>query len=162
MGIYYSIQDLNAWTEAQHRGYLIGNEKYVWEEFLRPYHWMMSQMVKRVPDYNEGYPIWLWPEKQDLRHSGYKERGTMAVYLEIEIPESQVLLSDFNAWHVVLMDSVILDYEDEIIDKELSWERIFDLEYLRKHTDWGILDIQGVTGKIYLNQVKSAREFTCK
>lgn len=162
MGIYYTIQDLNAWVEAQRLGYLVGNKEYVWEDFLIPYKWMMNQINKKIPKYHGEYPIWLWPEKQDLRRSGYKERGTKAVYLEIEIPESQVLLSDFNAWHVVLMDSVILDYEDEIIDKELSWERIFDLEYLGKHPDWGILDIQGVTGKIFLNQVKSVREFTCK
>ncbi|KNY25486.1 DUF3841 domain-containing protein [Pseudobacteroides cellulosolvens] len=162
MGIYYSIQDLNAWTEAQHRGYLIGNEKYVWEEFLRPYHWMMSQMLKRIPEYNEEYPIWLWPEKPDLRRSGHMERGKKAILIEVELPDSKVLLSDFQAWHCVLNDYPILDYDDEIIDMELSWERIFDLEYLRKHPDWGMLDIQGVTGKIYLNQVKSVREFTCK
>lgn len=162
MGIYYTIQDINAWIEAQHRGYLVGNEEHVLKNFLRPYQWMMNQMQKRIPDYNGDFPIWLWPEKQDLRRSGYKKRGTKAAYLEIEIPENQVLLSDFQAWHCALNDYPILDYEDEIIDKESSWERIFDLEYLKRHPDWGSLDIQGVTGRIYLNQVKSVREFTCK
>lgn len=82
--------------------------------------------------------------------------------IEVELSENKVLLSDFQAWHYVLNDYPIIDHEDEIIDKELSWERIFDLEYLQQHPDWGTLDLQGVTGRIYLNQVKSVREFTCK
>jgi hypothetical protein len=162
MGIYYTIQGINAWIEAQNQGYLVGNKEYVCEDFIRPYQWMMKQMQKRIPDYNGEYPIWLWPDKQDLRRRGYNERGMKAVYLEIEIPENQVLLSDFQAWHCVLNDFPLLDHEDEIIDKELSWERIFDLEYLQRHPDWGILDIQVVTGKIDLNHVKSVRKFTCK
>jgi hypothetical protein len=162
MCIYYTIQDINAWIEAQNRGYLVGNKDYVCEDFIRPYQWMMNQMQKRIPDYNGESPLWLWPDKQDLRRMGYNERGTKAVYLEIEIPENQILLSDFQAWHFVLNDCPLLDYEDEIIDKELSWERIFDSEYLQQHPDWVSLDLQGVTGKIYLNQVKSVREFTCK
>lgn len=75
MGIYYTIQGINAWIEAQNQGYLVGNKEYVCEDFIRPYQWMMKQMQKRIPDYNGEYPIWLWPDKQDLRRRGYNERG---------------------------------------------------------------------------------------
>jgi len=88
-----------------------------------------------------------------------------AVLLEIDISYEKVLLSDFQAWHYVLNGWTLKDHENEDIDMEKSWERIFDLEFLKRHPDWGRsekLDIQGVTGKIVLSEMKSVKEFICK
>ena len=164
---YYSIQNFNAWTEAQKIGFLSGNPEFIDAHFIKSYLWMMKQMNERITVYEGEYPIWLWPitSRPDLRRKFWGIRGTPAVLLKIEIPNDRVLLSDFQAWHCVLNGGVLEDHDGEDIDMEKSWERIFDLEYLKKHCDWGQfdeLDIQGVTGKIYLSQIKSVKEFICR
>lgn len=163
--IYYSIQNYKAWTEAQKIGFLSGNPEFTDDHFIKPYLWMMKQMNKRLTVYDGEYPIWLWSIKPDLRRKGYLNKGTKAVLLEIDISNDRVLLSDFQAWHCVLNDCTLEDYSGEDIGMEKSWERIFDLEFLKRHLDWGQfneLDIQGVTGKIYLNQIKTVKEFICR
>lgn len=162
MGIFYTIQTINAWKEVQNRGYLIGKREYVDEEYVNSYHWMMIQMKKRIKGYKGEYPIWLWPDKPDLRCSGHLERGTKGVLLEINISEKRTLLSDFQGWHLVLMDIPILSYEGENFDKEKSWERIFDFGYLMNEPEWGSIDIQGVTGKVLIGEIKLIKEFIAK
>jgi hypothetical protein len=77
-----------------------------WED---SYQWMIDQMRKRLPWSPSSYrvPIWAWyqrydekKKKPDLR--GWDYRGYPGVRIEFEIDESQVLLSDFSAWHCVL------------------------------------------------------------
>lgn len=162
MGTYYTIQTDDAWREAQNKGYLIGKREYVYDDWLKPYLWMISQMAKRVKEYNGEYPIWLWTTRPDLRRSAHLERGTKGVLLEMIIPEERVLLSDFQAWHLVLMDIPILSYEEENIDKEKSWERIFDFDYLMNDSEWGSIDLQGVTGKVSIDEIKLIKEFIAK
>lgn len=162
MGTFYTIQTVDAWKGAQIKGYLVGEREYIYKDWLEPYHWMMSQMVERVKEYNGEYPIWLWLTRPDLRRSAHLERGMKGVLLELIISEERVLLSDFQAWHLVLMDSPILSYEEENIDKEKSWERIFDFDYLMNHSEWGSIDLQGVTGKVPIDEVKLIKEFIAR
>ena len=72
------------------------------EDFKRAYEWLTAQMVKRIG----------------------------------EKPDKDVLLSDEENWHLVLNDSYIADSEEDFdnfynhpseIEKELSWEKIFDV-----------------------------------
>lgn len=170
---YWTNQTIEAREQAQREGYLIGNIKYVWDEMLDNYRWMMKQMKKRLPNYSGGYPIWLWTEKPDLRKSGHFEKGTHAVCLEVEISSEHTLLSDFDAWHCILNDSFLAIDELEwdafhsgelTMAKKKSWERIFDLELLRKSNWWNDSEphIQGVTGSIEISQVCKVREFIAK
>jgi hypothetical protein len=162
---FYTIQNCRAWTEAQTNGFLSGNPEFIDDGFINPYLWMMKQMNNRINVHEHQYPIWLWSIRPDLRRTGYLKKGTKAVLLEIEISNDRVLLSGFQAWHCVLNRWTLEDHKGEDISMEKSWERIFDLEYLKIHPDWGQfneLDIQGVTGKIYLSQIKSVKLFTCK
>ncbi|OJT83406.1 hypothetical protein BM534_20890, partial [Clostridioides difficile] len=78
------------------------------------------------------------------------------VLLEIEISEDNVLLSEFDLWHLPLMDIAVELYEDEQIEKKVSWERIFDLELCSKLNEVNIEDLtlQGVTSKVPLSNVK--------
>jgi hypothetical protein len=137
---FYTIQDFRAWTTAQRTGFLSGNPEFIDPDFINPYCWIVAQMEKRLTVYEGEYPIWLWSKKPDLRRAGYLKRSTKAVLLEIEIPSDRVLLSDFQAWHCVLNRWTLEDHEGEVIEMEKSWERIFDLEYLKKHPDWGNLE----------------------
>ena len=108
-------------------------------EFKEPYLYMISQMKKRgIPIDDNHPPIWAWEKKPDLRRGGHLEQGTEGVRIEISVPESLVLLSDFDAWHFVLNNTYI-GYSEEEFDeyfklekpnrydklKKSSWEQIF-------------------------------------
>ena len=162
MGKFYTIQTIAAWDEAQRIGYLVGNRDFIWPDFLQAYHWMMDHMRERLLDYEGEYPIWIWPEKQDLRKSGYLSKGEKGVQLELNVPDNKVLWSDFQAWHFVLNYWTLDVNDDEIIDREESWERIFDYSFLSNEMDWNPIDPQGVTGKIPLQDIKIIKEFTSR
>jgi len=162
---FYTIQNFIAWAAAQKTGFLSGKPEFTDPDFINPYSWMMKQMKERLTEYKNEYPIWLWIKRPDLRRTGFLKKGTKAVLLEVEISDERVLLSDFHAWHYVLNRWTLENHEGEGIEIEKSWERIFDLEYLKRHPDWGQfrkLDIQGVTGKISLSEIKSFKQFICK
>lgn len=171
--ILWTIQTKQAWKVAQQRGYLVGDVAYVWEDFLSPYLWMMDQMKKRINFYTGEYPVWLWVKRPDLRCSGHLERGTQGILLEVELNPEKILLSDFDAWHIVLHDAFLaLDeeedrlYEQSLVSmtKEQSWERIFDYQSLKQHEYWNTREphLQAVTGKIELAQIKSSKEFLAR
>jgi len=86
-----------------------------------------------------------------LRASGYLAKEEIGVRIEIDLPGTSVLLSDFNLWHCVLNYSYLAfnEQEDDKFVHELdeagvsqmrpypepfnhrvllSWQRIFDLE----------------------------------
>lgn len=154
---FYSIQSSESWEQAKRIGYLEGNSQFAM--FPKEYNWLIGQMKNRLKDYNGGYPIWLWVTRPDLRHSGHTAKGKKAVLLVISILEEKVLYSDYSAWHIVLNDCILGDYEGEQITKEKSWERIFDLDYLLNHKDWGKLDLQATTGRVRLENIRVIKEF---
>lgn len=165
---YWTIQTINKWLEVQQLGYLTGNIDYIWEYFVEPYKWMMEQMTNRLPNYKGEYPVWLWTERPDLRKSGHLEKGEQGVLLKVVLDEGDVLLSEFQAWHFVLSHLYLnLDVEDDRMitadEIQKSWAAIFDLERLRNHDDWGPhLDLQGVTGKVLLEQIKLEKTFIAR
>lgn len=170
---FWTNQTIEAWDYARKVGYLVGNPHFIWGEMLQDYHWMMQQMKKRLPLYDEEYPIWLWTEKPDLRRGGHFNKGTHAVCLEVEIPSEHVLLSDFDGWHCILNDGFLALHEEEWdayynnelkMTKEESWERIFDYVMLSNEPWWNnsTSHLQGVTGKVDLSNVRNVRTFVAK
>lgn len=129
-------------------------------EFMYAYHWMAEQMRKRIgepPIEVIEFPMWAWyqyqssKKKKPLRSPLDVSEGVSA-YMEIEIPEDEVLLSCFTNWHSALnqwpldnwkrierktnvlmkeagkqlyFNDYPLDIQKEI---EKSWEAIFDLD----------------------------------
>lgn len=173
---YYTIQTIEAWDVALKKGYLEGDKNYIYDEyFLDSYKWMMSQMRKRLTKYKGEFPIWMWTERPDLRCSGHLARGANGVLLEINIDEKDVLLSDFMAWHCILNNMFLPLNEDEDnlfesglcnISKEQSWERIFDLDMLRKYGDSQYISnvdkIQGVIGRVEMKNIKLIKRFIAR
>ena len=138
----------------------------LWSSFFLPdfqaaYGWLNEKMKARIGAPPEGisYPVWAWHtydkkrKKLDLRHGGYKVKGSECVCMEIEIPDSDVVLSDFNAWHFVLnhmylnpdcfsgdtfdqdqrwLDSMTAEEREKAIRS--SWDAIFDIRYYEN--DW--------------------------
>ena len=169
MATYWTIQTLDKWKEVQKLGYLTGDRNYISEDFVGPYEWMMEQMKERLPKYRGEYPIWLWIERPDLRRSGHLAKNTQTVLLKIELEESDVLLSELQAWHIVLYHSFFyLEFEDEdraYTEDEMrkSWTYIFEIETLKRYPDWGPdVTLQGVTGKIHLKQIQLKKTFIAR
>lgn len=175
-----TFQTEAAFNKLQRKGYLIGTKKYIIPDFLKAYDWLRKQMNDKIgpsplPDQ---YPIWAWYQGEDFDNLEARceeiEIGHRGVRLEIEIDEKQVLLSDFETWHMVLNNSYLAiseeDYdrfEDEskvnsdTTDRiEKSWERIFDLDQIVDE-NWispkEKKTIQATFWKLELNQIKNVK-----
>lgn len=103
------------------------------------------------------------------RKTGYFKRGKEGILLKIDIEESRVLHSDFEAWHFVL-NKHYFDLEQieednrQFVQSELerSWEMIFNIDRLTEHPNWGECTIQGVTNLIDLSEITLVRKFIAK
>ena len=173
--VVYSVQTLEAYYQMREQGYLVGNKKYIWPDFVEPYHWMMEQMERRIKGYNGlDYPMWLWRTRPDRNSSGHLPKGTKGVILTLDISQDQILWSDFDFWHHVLNGWSITgsEEEDDRIEKSgedfrYTWERIFDFEWYRNSDpkwvgDFNELILQGVTPQITMDMVKKVSRFIAK
>lgn len=184
----WTVQDLSTWKFFQRRETLRGQKRFVDPYMRRAYEWMRRQLLARIPSYGGGWPVWVWVRwdkrgKPDLRASGLLPSGTKGVRIELVVPSSQVLVSDFGLWHHVLNNwyCAWTEAEQEAwyqredggkvapailqAQKEKSWERCFDLTTPRDR-DWlgdaGEVSLQGCIKAIHLNQVTDVTLFTAR
>lgn len=159
------IASADFWQKLQRDGRLFCDPELIYADFQTAYDWMRKQMAKRLPDYQGHYPWWAWVQweagrpRPDLRarrlHGGF-EPGSQCVRLELDVPEREVLCSDFGEWHIVLNDGYNslneaesdawyqLPPEQQTREaQEASWERIFDLEHTGADPEWA-----GESGRI--------------
>ena len=138
------------------------------DSFVAPYLWMLGQMEKRLPRHRGHPPIWAYTHCDDLRTARWSwyTGGVWMLRLHLRVPVSAVLVSEYDAWHMVLNDWPHLTRaEDEAWDltaegmvdrgearssfaarklldhqrKEVfwkSWERIFDTDFHLQDPDW--------------------------
>ncbi len=185
--VLWTIQHEAAWDVFEKTGVLIANEDHLFcQDDLRfAYDWMSQQMVQRIGASPDGihYPVWAWYQwegkrkRQDLRRSGYADRGTPMVQITFEAEENKFLLSDFDLWCRVLASDYLATSEAEWDayyadhphttqkDVEPSWQRVFDLTI--SEPDWGIRDpsrksIQATLWQIKMEQVKKVEHFVAK
>ena len=124
-----------------------------------------------------------------MRFSGHGMPGARCFRLTLEIPESDVLLSDFDLWHIVLNGGYLAtsEAEDEAFDSELaaagvplagpypgpfmarveqSWQRVFDLDRTGVDPAWhGSTDERGVQATLWqvrASQVRKVERFTAR
>ncbi len=91
-------------------GILRADVDQVDKDFRLAYQWMGKQLAKKIePPLGCVYPLWAWWRWQggqhprpDLRSSAHLPKGAPGVRIEFTIDLSEVLLSDFDAWHAVL------------------------------------------------------------
>lgn len=189
----WSIQTVKAYEELSNKGVLYTDEtlSMAYEEpiFEVAYRYMMKQFALRLNKKISNYPIWSWylydgiaKPKPYLRYKGYDEPGTKLVRITLDVPNNEVLLSDFSLFHNVLNDWYIPKNEqdletyderktnltkEEIYKLKLdSWDLIFDLE--REDDDnfmFGKKEnkiIQAITTCIKLEQVKKVDYFIAR
>ncbi len=130
------------------------------EKFMKAYRWMADEMRQRIgepPIKDIKYPMWAWYQYNSAKskkppRSYLDTQEGVSAYMEIEIPDNEVLLSDFCNWHNVLSQWPLtnwkrIDRKTELLEKEAgkslsfddypveiqkeiekSWEAIFDLD----------------------------------
>lgn len=162
----YTIQTVAFYEALMQNGVVYCNrESWFSGIYQLQYDWMAEQMRKRVgepPRPEIKYPIWVWyqyiSKKRPVPTMSSKDiekQETEAVMLELEVPDKEVLLSDFSIWHLPLNNGAITyKHVDRQLEKELeeyknkhkgylrvedyspglqkkilkSWERVFDLD----------------------------------
>lgn len=132
------------------------------DNFVNAYKWISKEMKKCIgnPPHNVNFPVWAWykvngeHKRPDMRTFGMRV-FEKSVLIEIEIPDDQVLLSNFEMWHIVLNDGLYykvnsmknvseeewyaeaekeatyylsLSHEDQTIYKENGWKNIFSTD----------------------------------
>ena len=185
--ILWTIQPEEVFNEIQNNGvYRCDINKSGMKDFADlQYDWMVSQMKKRIGPPPEGvtYPVWAWykwrgnRKKPDLRAERwqYGQKGDKFYRLEIEIPDREVLLSDFDEWICVLNEGLLADTEEEwnelhrIYDalspeakkemRDKNWEKVFNLEPV--HNEWMIRGecIQATFWELRKEQVRKVKMF---
>ena len=173
-------------NELNKNNILVSDSAKVDSNRHRAYDWMANQLRVRVghPPPSATYPIWVWKycygtlkPRPDLRTRCLLPKGTAGVLLELDLPENQVLLSNFDAWHAILNNHHYspndAEYEkiealsalkgsnhpDLIQLKEASWERIFDLSLI---PDPEIYAVQGVVWQVPIESIEKTTFFTAK
>ena len=149
------------------------------------YDWLVRQMKQRIgpPPEQVTYPVWAIYQQSDKHHKPDLRRerwecgcdGEHFACIEIEIPDRDVLLSDFDAWCIILSDFLISDTEQEGCRleaqyealspsekrhmKEKNWERAFDLSPLNNGWTRRGYEIQATFWELRLEQVRDVRFF---
>lgn len=157
----WTIQGIEIYKQMQRDGVAFCT-KPEWsddEKFMKAYRWMVEQMKQRIgePPINDiKYPIWAWYQYNSAKskkppRSYLDIQEGVSAYMEIEIPDDEVLLSDFMNWHNVLNQFPLTDWKKinkktDLLEKEAgknlrfkdypveiqkeiekTWDAIFDL-----------------------------------
>lgn len=185
--ILWTIQPESLYHSILKSGsYICDPQQFGMPEFKEMYDWLVIQMKERIGEPPEGvtYPVWAWHtqkskrQKPDLRSERWSNgyAGDKLVCMEIEVPDEQVLLSDFDLWSLILLNALITETEEEEqeldkIYKALSpeeqlkmkyenWKRVFDVTPLEnmwmRRGSW----IQATFWILTKDMIKKVRYFT--
>ena len=153
------------------------------EKFINAYNWLIEQMKTKIGcPKNSKYPIWAWYKLdasqenmiEKIKHFfGCSPISESSAIIELEIPDEDVVLTDYNLWHDVLNDRWINPGEnekqwDELYDwfhtlpydvreelKLRSWQEVFDTNYYS--SDWIVVgrDVQATFWELRYEYVKN-------
>lgn len=141
------IAAASLYTRLREDGDLFADPSLAMPGFEDAYTWMRGQMAQRLPNYQGHWPWWAWVHppaghvRPDLRtrwayHNGWPA-GTACIRLGLDIPDPDLLLSDFDKWHAVLNDGPLVSSDEEWdafealpeaerrATKEATWPGIF-------------------------------------
>ena len=155
--ILWTIQPERVFRLIYKRGvYRCDLSKSGMKDFAGQYDWLVAQMKKRIcpPPKGVKYPVWAWyrwrrtKKRPDLRgiRWWWGQKGDKFYRLEIDIPNSEVLLSDFDGWAWQVLNSWILTDTEQEYDElhkiydtlsaedkknflAKNWERIFNISH---------------------------------
>lgn len=164
-------------------GVLRADTAQVDKDFHLAYQWMGKQLAKKkAPPSGCVYPLWAWwrwqgsqRPKPDLRSGAHLPKGTPGIRIEFKIELSEILLSDFDAWHAVLnkhyyapdeasydeYTHIIKGKSEHEINKiiEDSWKNIFMSNLLDVEKS---IAIQAVFWELKKNQISDVKYFKAR
>lgn len=139
----WTFQPLSIFEKAMDKGVAFcAEESDFSKEWPWAYRWMAKEMKQRIgaPEYEGAvFPIWAWqyfkgkdkPKPRIVPESMGFDDGQQ-VFMELLIPKSRVLPSDFILWHSVL-NKYGIDTGDGLSEED-TWSRLFDPDF--NHPDW--------------------------
>lgn len=171
----WTIQSKDAFNKMQKTGLLRADEEHLLfdRDLKDSYLWMSDQMSKRIgpPPSGVRFPVWAWYQWEGIRkrpdmrhHCRGSNKEEEIVLLTIEVPDDQVLLSDFDYWHFVLNDCEMIypfdfdkKYSEE--EKKKSWEQIFDYQCTFEREEHNDLSTQATMWEIKKEWVIKVEHF---
>ncbi len=183
----WTVQPVDVYEDILKTGlYRCDKKKIVLPELIPYYDWMVKELKKKIGDPPEGveYPVWAihtdnWKHKRlDLRSVRWRfgKKGDRLACIEVEIPDEKVVLSDYDAWSIILVNGLItetkeesdkLDHiydnlpEDEKIKmKEENWQRVFDVSTFENEWTTRGKNIQASFWELKKEQIVDVRYFT--
>lgn len=180
--LLWTIQHRAAYEKMLKTGTLRADEAHLFcgDELRFAYDWLAMQMCERVgePPGEVNYPVWAWYQyngvrkRPDMRgsHRRYGRKGTPIVLLTVDVPDKNVLLSDFDLWHCVLNNGYIAadeaDYDSFCggqADIEQSWRQVFETDKnFELYSSVEERSIQATMWEIRTEWVKNAGFFTSR
>ena len=127
--------------------YTCDSDKISMPEFTTYYDWLAERMGEMIGPPPSGivYPVWAWyiqdwkQKKPDLRRERWAYGPGNEDYdcIELELSPERVVLSDFDAWSIILLDGLISDSEEENAKLEAAYDSLMESEKLSfKHSNW--------------------------
>lgn len=182
----WTIQPIGVYENLIETGrYICDINKSGMADFRGAYDWLAEQMISKIgaPPTGVKYPIWAWYKdgekyKPDLRHArfAYGNKGERFACIEIEIPDENVVLSDFDDWHSIMNDDLISFTEEEYhqLQKDYNqlsesdrqkmkydnWQRVFDVDCFKNEWTRRGEYIQATFWELRKEQIKGVRFFT--
>ena len=121
------------------------------DSLKKPYRWLTARMQTRIgpPPTGVVYPVWAWHTWEferrcpDPESAAFLRRTEEKALFTLEIPENELVLTDFDAWQSVMMGSYVSDAatpaayaalearldalspEETEAEIERSWENVF-------------------------------------
>lgn len=184
----WTIQKPVAYADLIKNGFYRTDSSYISSDKLTAYDWQAEQLSQRVSSPPEGvsHPVWAWyklyneQKKPDFRNAGYAPTGTELVCMELEVPDSLVLLSDYDDWTFVLQGLYVHDTgKDELFDYETSmleamseeqrtravrnsWNKIFDIRSVFTSKGCRGINVQGAMWEIRKEYIRKTWTFKAK
>ena len=183
--ILWTFQPAAIWDLLLTKGVYRCDSSQIDPDFRDAYDWLAGKMKERIglPPKGVEYPVWAWyiqnwkHVKPDLRRERwcYGNGGKLFACIEIEVPDEDVLLSDFDNWHCVLNRYLVSETEEEDEQQdaycgmlsedekrsymEKNWERIFDITPFEN--DWTSRGkwVQAVFWELKKEQIRKVRFF---
>ncbi len=151
--LLWTIQNYTAYENMLKSGLLTANEDYLFceDDFKFAYNWMTAKMKEHniIPPQGINYPVWGWYQwegkrkRRDMRESGHAKRGDKIIQLTIEVPDKEVMLSDFdlfhyvlNYWYLPIDEQDDNKFEDEYKSLGFTWHDLQDFNIQSQEMDF--------------------------
>ena len=143
--ILWTVQDIAVLDALKHGTYAVNKNHLIFPEWEDDdgnhcnyaYKWLIRQMANRIgtPPTYVTYPIWAWYKKQgqhdgkpDMRKWKAEPDSEFVVRMKLDVPDWNVLLTDFDDWHCALnywylprTKQEADDFDNMLEHKGLTW-----------------------------------------